>query len=168
MKSHWLWIGSWTEVNLCKYFFNFNGPECQALDNYITESPVAGLIWPRAEHAFLVLTDHKNLEYLRKVKRWSIFFNRFRFTLCYRPGSKNHKADALWHQFDPQTDDDTADFILPTSARLADSWIRVEWQVEETPSSLSCLPWTYCSQVLLSCLSSHLSCHPRVARTFCC
>uniref|UniRef100_A0A3B3DPC6 Gypsy retrotransposon integrase-like protein 1 n=1 Tax=Oryzias melastigma TaxID=30732 RepID=A0A3B3DPC6_ORYME len=55
-----------------------------------------------ASHPFLVLTDHKNLEYLRSAKRlnsrqarWSLFFSRFQFQITYRPGSKNGKADAL-------------------------------------------------------------------------
>ncbi|KAK3564897.1 hypothetical protein QTP86_030837 [Hemibagrus guttatus] len=55
-----------------------------------------------AKHPFVVLTDHKNLEYLRAVKRlnprqarWALFFIRFHFTISYRPGSKNVKADAL-------------------------------------------------------------------------
>ncbi len=58
-----------------------------------------------ATHPFLVLTDHKNLEYLRSAKRlnprqarWSLFFTRFRFTVTYRLGTKNTKADALSRQ----------------------------------------------------------------------
>ncbi len=45
---------------------------------------------------FLVWTDHKNLEYIRSAKRlssrqarWALFFDRFDFTLSFRPGSKN-------------------------------------------------------------------------------
>ncbi|KAK3540694.1 hypothetical protein QTP70_034669, partial [Hemibagrus guttatus] len=55
-----------------------------------------------ALHPFLVLMDHRNLEYLRSARRlnprqarWAMFFRRFQFTLTYRPGSKNGKADAL-------------------------------------------------------------------------
>ncbi|KAK3517661.1 hypothetical protein QTP70_015159 [Hemibagrus guttatus] len=55
-----------------------------------------------AKHPFTILTDHKNLEYLRATKRlnprqarWALFFTRFNFTISYRPGSKNVKADAL-------------------------------------------------------------------------
>ncbi|XP_053499602.1 uncharacterized protein LOC128619445 [Ictalurus furcatus] len=55
-----------------------------------------------ATHQFVIFTDHKNLEYLRTAKRltprqarWALFFTRFHFTLSYRPGSKNTKADAL-------------------------------------------------------------------------
>ncbi|KAK3528449.1 hypothetical protein QTP70_000145 [Hemibagrus guttatus] len=60
-----------------------------------------------ARHPFQVLTDHRNLEYLQRAKRlnprqarWAIFFTRFAFTVTYRPGSKNSKADALSRQFE--------------------------------------------------------------------
>ncbi|KAK3512082.1 hypothetical protein QTP70_030361 [Hemibagrus guttatus] len=67
-----------------------------------------------AKHPFVVLTDHKNLEYLRVAKRlnprqarWALFFTRFNFTISYRPGSKNIKADALSriHSLDENNDD---------------------------------------------------------------
>ncbi|KAK3554597.1 hypothetical protein QTP70_027889, partial [Hemibagrus guttatus] len=45
-----------------------------------------------AKHSFLVLTDHKNLEYLQAAKRlkprqarWALFFTRFDFTISYQP-----------------------------------------------------------------------------------
>ncbi len=56
-------------------------------------------------HPFIVLTDHKKLEYLRSAKclnprqaRWALFFTRFHFTVTHRPGTKNTKADALSRQ----------------------------------------------------------------------
>ncbi|KAL0190924.1 hypothetical protein M9458_013622, partial [Cirrhinus mrigala] len=49
-----------------------------------------------ATHPFQVITDHKNLEYIRGAKclnsrqaRWTLFFTRFQFTVTYRPGSIN-------------------------------------------------------------------------------
>ncbi len=55
-----------------------------------------------AKHPFTVLTDHRNLEYLRSAKRlnhrqarWALFFTRFDFSVTYRPGTQNTKADAL-------------------------------------------------------------------------
>lgn len=55
-----------------------------------------------AAHPFTILTDYKNLQYLREAKclnprqaRWVLFFTRFEFTISYRPGSRNIKADAL-------------------------------------------------------------------------
>ncbi|KAL0202690.1 hypothetical protein M9458_000708, partial [Cirrhinus mrigala] len=53
-----------------------------------------------AQHPFSVLTDHKNLEYLRSAKvlnhhqaRWALFFTRFHF--------QNTKADALSRIHEP-------------------------------------------------------------------
>ncbi len=55
-----------------------------------------------SKHPFVVLTDHKNLEYQRSAKRlnprqarWALFFTRFDVSVTYRPGSKNTKADDL-------------------------------------------------------------------------
>ncbi len=60
-----------------------------------------------AAFPFMVWTDHKNLEYIRTTKRinsrqarWALFFGRFRFTISYRPGSKNGKPDALSRIFE--------------------------------------------------------------------
>jgi hypothetical protein len=54
------------------------------------------------KHPFLIWTDHSNLEYIRAARRlnprqarWAMLFTRFVFTLFYRPGSQNTKADAL-------------------------------------------------------------------------
>ncbi|KAK3521377.1 hypothetical protein QTP70_004115 [Hemibagrus guttatus] len=73
-----------------------------------------------AKHPFTVLTDHKNLEYLRAAKRlnprqarWALFFTRFNCTISYRPGSKNTKADALSRMFAPEESPETPEPILP-------------------------------------------------------
>ncbi|KAL0164208.1 hypothetical protein M9458_039961, partial [Cirrhinus mrigala] len=57
-------------------------------------------------HPFTIITDHKNLQYLREARRlnprqarWALFFTRFNFKITYRPGSKNISADALSQQF---------------------------------------------------------------------
>ncbi len=46
-----------------------------------------------AVHPFQVITDHKNLEYIKSAKRlnprqthWSLFFTRFQFTVPYSAG----------------------------------------------------------------------------------
>jgi hypothetical protein len=56
----------------------------------------------RSVQKFLVVTDHKNLQYFtspRKLSerhaRWSIILSRYNFTIQYRPGSDNDRADAL-------------------------------------------------------------------------
>ncbi|KAK3517182.1 hypothetical protein QTP70_000778 [Hemibagrus guttatus] len=73
-----------------------------------------------AKHPFIVLTDHKNLEYLRAAKRlnprkarWALFFTRFKFTISYRPGLKNVKADALSWLYSPDIANDNPEPILP-------------------------------------------------------
>ena len=62
-----------------------------------------------AEQPFIVWTDRKNLEFIRKAKRlnscqarWALFFNHFSFTLSYRPGSRNVKPDVLSRLFNPE------------------------------------------------------------------
>ncbi|KAK3568082.1 hypothetical protein QTP86_030308 [Hemibagrus guttatus] len=77
-------------------------------------------------HPFQVLTDHRNLEYLRGAKRlnprqarWALFFTRFRFMVTYHPGSKNSKADALSRKFETADEPVLDEPILPVTAILA-------------------------------------------------
>ncbi|KAK3562994.1 hypothetical protein QTP86_013260 [Hemibagrus guttatus] len=87
-----------------------------------------------ARHPFQVLTDHRNLEYLHGAKRlnprqarWALFFTRFRFTVTYRPGSKNGKADALSRGFETTSESTRIKPILPVTAILAP----VRWNLME-------------------------------------
>ncbi|KAK3531333.1 hypothetical protein QTP70_018132 [Hemibagrus guttatus] len=89
-----------------------------------------------ARHPFLVLTDHKNLEYLRAAKRlnprqahWDLFFTRFEFSISYRPGSKNTKADALSRMFAPEESPETPEPILPADLIV----IPITWSQETLP-----------------------------------
>ncbi len=73
-----------------------------------------------AAHPFLVLTDHKNLQYLRDAKRlnprqarWALFFNRFNFKILYRPGPRNVKADALSRIYAPEEVQEEPERIIP-------------------------------------------------------
>ncbi len=73
-----------------------------------------------AQQPFVVLTDHKNLEYLREATRlnphqarWALFFTRFNFSISYRPGSRNLKADALSRLHAPEDDSQEPEPILP-------------------------------------------------------
>ncbi len=60
-----------------------------------------------AQHPFEVITDHKNLEYIRSAKRlnprqarWALFFTRFLFTITYRPGRQERQGGfPLSHPF---------------------------------------------------------------------
>ncbi len=73
-----------------------------------------------AAHPFLVLTDHKNLQYLRDAKRlnprqarWALFFTRFNFKISYRPGPRNVKADALSRIYAPEEVQEEPERIIP-------------------------------------------------------
>ncbi|KAI2663199.1 Transposon Tf2-6 polyprotein [Labeo rohita] len=79
-----------------------------------------------ARHPFTILTDHKNLEYLRAAKvlnhrqaRWSLFFTRFDFVINYRPGSQNTKADALSRVHESEHATQPPETILPSSVIVA-------------------------------------------------
>ncbi|XDV53693.1 hypothetical protein PO909_022129 [Leuciscus waleckii] len=85
-----------------------------------------------ARQSFTVLTDHRNLEYIKSAKRlnarqarWSLFFSRFNFKITYRPGSKNGKADALSRQFDGTSDHAKPESILPSTLIVAP----VQWDI---------------------------------------
>ena len=60
-----------------------------------------------SEHPILVYTDHKNLLYFtttktlnRRQARWSLLLSSYNFTITYRPGAHNTKADALSRRAD--------------------------------------------------------------------
>lgn len=77
--------------------------------------------------------DHKNLEYLCTAKRlnprqahWSLFFAKFNFTLSYRPGSKNVKADALSLMYSANPQSSQMELILPPSCMVG----AIQWQLD--------------------------------------
>ena len=78
-----------------------------------------------AKHPFLIWTDHRNLEYIRAARRlnprqarWTMFFTRFRFTISYRPGYLNTKADALSRLYDTEEQSIDSIPILPEAPKL--------------------------------------------------
>ena len=86
-----------------------------------------------AKHPFLVWKDHKNLEYIRAAKRlnprqarWALFFARVDFTLSYRLGSKNIKANALSRVHDTEDRREKVTPIIPLSCTVAP----VVWNVD--------------------------------------
>ncbi|KAI2647139.1 Transposon Tf2-6 polyprotein [Labeo rohita] len=104
-----------------------------------------------ALHPFQVITDHKNLEYIKGAKRlnpcqarWALFFTRFQFTVTYRPGSKNSKADALSRKHDPPMDYLTPEPIPPPTVILAPvSWDimdEIHRRQEQDPPPPQCPP----------------------------
>jgi hypothetical protein len=86
-----------------------------------------------AQHPFLIWTAHLNLEYIRAAKRlntcqsrWALFFTRFDFTLSYRLGSNNVKADALFWVHDTKGWREKVTPIIPLSCIVA----LVVWNVD--------------------------------------
>lgn len=135
-----------------------------------------------AKHPFIVWTDHKNLEYIRSAKRlnprqarWMLFFERFQFTLTYRPGTRNIKPDALSRQFSPDELPEKPETILPRSCVVASLTWEVEAQVhqaqaqhpapEDVPPNRLFVPDPVRSQVLQWGHSSRIACHPGSNRT---
>ncbi|KAI4805924.1 hypothetical protein KUCAC02_010517 [Chaenocephalus aceratus] len=104
-----------------------------------------------ANHPFIVWTDHKNLSYLRSARRlnsrqarWALFLGRFNFTLTYRPGSRNVKADALSRQFASPVEDSRDATILPSSCVVGAARWEIERVVQEAqedhPAAQDCPP----------------------------
>ncbi|KAI2664094.1 Transposon Tf2-11 polyprotein [Labeo rohita] len=69
-------------------------------------------LWLEGAIHLCQISDHKNLEYIKGAQQmnprqahWSLFFTCFNFTVTYRPGTKNHKADALSGRHDPDQPD---------------------------------------------------------------
>ncbi|XP_051515080.1 uncharacterized protein LOC127418541 [Myxocyprinus asiaticus] len=84
-----------------------------------------------AHHPFLVITDHHKLEYIQSAKhlnprqaRWSLF-SRFDFTITFRPGSKNTKADALSRIHGSTTGNNPVTSIIPPTLIVAS----VQWDI---------------------------------------
>ena len=131
---------------------------------------------------FLVWTDHRHLEYLHTAKllnprqaRWSLFFNRFNFTLSYRLGSKNIKPDALSRLHHSSSDIERIDTILLARTMIAATQLKIVEVVErslqgkpippDTPPNRTYVPQEVRSAVLEWAHSSSFACHPGVKRT---
>ncbi|KAI2647808.1 Transposon Tf2-9 polyprotein [Labeo rohita] len=135
-----------------------------------------------AKNPFTVLTDHRNLEYLRSTKtlnhrqaRWALFFTRFNFQVTYRPGSQNTKADALSRIHEPGQPAKTPEPVLPTSIIAAP----VAWNImteiaeaqtqdpppEECPVNLTYVPLNLRLRVLSEVHSVPSSGHPGIEAT---
>ncbi|KAL0181744.1 hypothetical protein M9458_024150, partial [Cirrhinus mrigala] len=80
-----------------------------------------------AIHPFQIITDHKNLEYIKGAQQMNPRQARWSFTVTYRPGTKNHKADALSRRHDPDQPDRPIVSILPPSVVIA----QISWDLME-------------------------------------
>ncbi len=86
-----------------------------------------------AQHPFTIITDHKNLEYIQNAKRlnsrqarWALYFTWFNFTITYRPGNKNVKADSL-SRLHPPDCPTTPEPILPPAIIVSP----IQWDLDE-------------------------------------
>lgn len=75
-----------------------------------------------SRYPFTIYTDHKNLEYFittkslnRRQARWAEFLAGYDFTIIYRPGEKNGKADAMSRRHDYRPQRGECDSIKPLS-----------------------------------------------------
>lgn len=132
-----------------------------------------------AKHPFIVLTDHKNLQYLREAKRlnprqarWALFFTRFHFKISYRPGSKNVRADALSRVHAPEVLMEEPETILPERLFVNP----IQWEINEQllklsrqqPGTPGCPPGKiYVSEDFRNSLISSVGTgHPGVNKTY--
>ncbi|KAI2661141.1 Transposon Tf2-6 polyprotein [Labeo rohita] len=135
-----------------------------------------------AKHPFTVLTDHKNLKYLRSAKmlnhrqaRWALFFTRFHFQVTYRPGSQNTKADGLSRTYEPDIPTSSPEAIIPTSMIVAPVTWDLMTEIAEAqtqdptpancPEHLTYVPLSLRSQVLAEVHSIPSSGHPGIEVT---
>uniref|UniRef100_A0A3P9JFM0 Gypsy retrotransposon integrase-like protein 1 n=1 Tax=Oryzias latipes TaxID=8090 RepID=A0A3P9JFM0_ORYLA len=134
-----------------------------------------------SEHPFIVWTDHKNLAYLRTAKRlnsrqarWCLFFDRFSFTITYRPGSRNVKPDALSRMFSTHDHQEVAP-IIPATYVIGNLTWDIEARVQQAqdeepdhpppPDNTLYVPSSLRSDVLVWGHTSRVSCHGGVHRT---
>ncbi len=135
-----------------------------------------------AKHPFTVLTDHRNLEYLRSAKRlnhrqarWALFFTRFDFSVTYRPGTQNTKADALSRLHESSIVPHTHESIISPTIILAP----IQWDImteiteaqatdpppAETPPNRTYVPFALRQRVIQWVHSTLSSGHPGIAAT---
>ncbi|KAL4007857.1 hypothetical protein ACER0C_001709 [Sarotherodon galilaeus] len=134
-----------------------------------------------AVHPFVIWTDHRNLVYIRNAKRlnsrqarWQLFFSRFHFTISFRPGSRNTKADALSRQFSSDVDASSVSTIVPPSFVVG----ALVWEIEAVvrraqlhepdpgsgPPGRLFVPSAVRARVLLWLHTARFACHPGVRR----
>uniref|UniRef100_A0A3B3HJF8 Gypsy retrotransposon integrase-like protein 1 n=1 Tax=Oryzias latipes TaxID=8090 RepID=A0A3B3HJF8_ORYLA len=135
-----------------------------------------------AAQPFIVWTDHKNLEYLRSAKRlnsrqtrWCLFFDRFNFSITYRPGSRNIKPDALSRQFCDTEHPKTTTSILPETCIIGNLIWDIETKVIQAqgeepdhptpPNGTLYVPASVRSAVITWAHTSRIACHGGVTRT---
>ncbi|XP_057708757.1 uncharacterized protein tanc1b isoform X4 [Corythoichthys intestinalis] len=135
------------------------------------------------EVPFQILTDHKNLQYLRAAKRlnsrqarWALLLTRFNYVITYRPGSRNGKPDALSRLHEPAGEEPSEEPVVPGNLIVGTLRWEVERLVEEAlqgvkvpggcPAGRLFVPVAQRAAVLKWSHTSKFACHPGVSRTF--
>ncbi len=135
------WKGETPVLHPCAYFSRKLSPAEQNYDVGNRELLAIKLAleeWRHwlegAQYPFEVITDHKNLQYLRDAKRlnprqarWALLFTRFNFIISYHPGNKNIKADALSRLHQPDPTPDEPEPVLPSSVFLSP----IQWALDD-------------------------------------
>ena len=138
-----------------------------------------------ARHPFLICTAHRTLEYIRATRRlnprqarWAMFFTHFVFTLSYRPGSQNVKADALSRLYDTEERPMDPTPILPASCLVAPVVWELDADIEQAlraePSPVHCpagrlyVPSAVRDLLIYWAHTSPSSGHPGIGRTVRC
>ena len=104
-----------------------------------------------------------------------MFFTRFVFTLSYRPGSPNAKADALSRMYDTEERSMGPTLILPASCLVAPVVWEVDADIErasraeptppECPAVRLYVPSDVCDRLICWAHTSPSSGHPGIGRT---
>ncbi len=120
--------------------------------------------------------------YLRSVKclnprqaRWALFFTRFRFTVTYRPGTKNTKADALSRQTEKVNQTNNNDNIIPDKILVAPVQWDIMTEIEqlnlqnppppESPADCTYVPESLRPRLMTQVHTSPSSGHPGINAT---
>ncbi len=136
-----------------------------------------------AQHPFMVLTDHKNLQYLKEAKRlnprqarWALFFTRFHFHFTYCPGTKNIRADALSRLHAVPGTVDEPETVLPTEVFVNPIQWDIDDQIQEAtrqeptppgcPDNLTYVPNDHRLPLIESAHSSVGTGHPGATQTY--
>ncbi|KAL0195002.1 hypothetical protein M9458_008574, partial [Cirrhinus mrigala] len=127
-----------------------------------------------ARHPFTILTDHKNLEYLRAAKVLNHRQARFDFEISYRPGSQNLKADALSRVNEPGQVSHSEN-IIPAALIVAPVTWDVMTEITEAqiqdpfpadcPENLTYVPARLRPQILSEVHTTPSSGHPGIEAT---
>ncbi|KAK3554613.1 hypothetical protein QTP70_028087 [Hemibagrus guttatus] len=166
-------------------------PEARAMEEYIEEARAVGHIRPSTSPAasgfFFVgkkdrglrpCINYRGLNAIKDIPIlawWALLFTRFEFSVTYRPGTKNSKADALSRQFEAWSEPPQPDLILPAAAILAP----VQWSFMEEiqrahanepppancPSTKLYVPLQFRQQVLQWVHEAPSSGHPGIHRS---